>query len=105
MSTLQHTCIARRMIDYALLLCREFATKLPHQVCHDKLISRKITLAASVHAIWVVANHLATARPVPKEVRTIAVGGTINATIAIPPGEASFCSNPSVYSRCPRGDG
>ncbi|GBL59747.1 hypothetical protein AVEN_154852-1, partial [Araneus ventricosus] len=27
------------------LLCRKFAAKLPHQVCHDKL-------AASVHAIW-----------------------------------------------------
>ncbi|GBL72078.1 hypothetical protein AVEN_115090-1 [Araneus ventricosus] len=35
---------------------RKFASKLPHQVCHDKLISRKIELAASVHAIWVASS-------------------------------------------------
>ncbi|GBL95948.1 hypothetical protein AVEN_227169-1 [Araneus ventricosus] len=33
-------------------MSRKFAEKLPHRVCHDKLISRKITLAASVRAIW-----------------------------------------------------
>ncbi|GBN75722.1 hypothetical protein AVEN_8322-1 [Araneus ventricosus] len=36
-------------------ICRKFAAKLPLQVCHDKLISRKIKLAASVHAIWDIA--------------------------------------------------
>ncbi|GBL75562.1 hypothetical protein AVEN_143446-1 [Araneus ventricosus] len=51
-STLQQTCIARRVIDCALLVCRKFVAKLSRQVCHDELISRKITLAASVHAIW-----------------------------------------------------
>ncbi|GBO27595.1 hypothetical protein AVEN_64737-1, partial [Araneus ventricosus] len=33
----------------------KFAAKLPHHVCHDKLISRKFKLAASVHAIWDIA--------------------------------------------------
>ncbi|GBN12778.1 hypothetical protein AVEN_192556-1 [Araneus ventricosus] len=51
-TTSQPTCFASGLVDYALLLCRKFAAKLPHQVCHDKLISRKIELAASVHAIW-----------------------------------------------------
>ncbi|GBO15370.1 hypothetical protein AVEN_145844-1 [Araneus ventricosus] len=32
---------------------RKFAAKLPHKVCHEKQISRKIKLAASVHSIWV----------------------------------------------------
>ncbi|GBN06667.1 hypothetical protein AVEN_145666-1 [Araneus ventricosus] len=33
----------------------KFAAKMPNQVCHDKLISRKIKLAASVvDAIWEV---------------------------------------------------
>ncbi|GBN91119.1 hypothetical protein AVEN_267241-1 [Araneus ventricosus] len=41
------------LVDCALFLCRKFAAKLPPQVCHDKLISRKINLSASVHAIWV----------------------------------------------------
>ncbi|GBL61090.1 hypothetical protein AVEN_147712-1 [Araneus ventricosus] len=50
--TSQQTRFANGLADYALLLCRKFAAKLPHQVCHDKLISRKIKLAASVHAIW-----------------------------------------------------
>ncbi|GBM02702.1 hypothetical protein AVEN_156432-1, partial [Araneus ventricosus] len=31
----------------------KLVAKLSLQVCHDKLTSRKITLAASVHAIWV----------------------------------------------------
>ncbi|GBM27863.1 hypothetical protein AVEN_33785-1, partial [Araneus ventricosus] len=31
----------------------KFAAKLPHQVFHDKLISRKIKLAPSAYAIWV----------------------------------------------------
>ncbi|GBO32915.1 hypothetical protein AVEN_97134-1 [Araneus ventricosus] len=46
------TCFASGLVDYALILCRKFAAKLPYQICHDKLISRKITLAASVRAIW-----------------------------------------------------
>ncbi|GBN65945.1 hypothetical protein AVEN_52345-1 [Araneus ventricosus] len=41
---------------YALLLCGKSAAKLPHQVCHDRLISRKITFAASVRAIWDVGR-------------------------------------------------
>ncbi|GBM88581.1 hypothetical protein AVEN_62916-1 [Araneus ventricosus] len=52
LTSLQQTCFASVLVDYALLLCRKFAAKLPHQVCHGKLISRKIKLAASVHAIW-----------------------------------------------------
>ncbi|GBM98241.1 hypothetical protein AVEN_116367-1 [Araneus ventricosus] len=49
----QQTCFASELFDYALLLCRKFAAMLPHQVCHDKLISRKIKFAAIVvHAIW-----------------------------------------------------
>ncbi|GBN38083.1 hypothetical protein AVEN_201762-1, partial [Araneus ventricosus] len=47
-TTLQQTCFASELVDYALLLCRKFAVKLLHQVCHDKLISRKINLAASM---------------------------------------------------------
>ncbi|GBN86312.1 hypothetical protein AVEN_21061-1 [Araneus ventricosus] len=51
-TTSQQTCFASELVDYALLLCSKFAAKLPHQFGHDKLISRKIKLAASVHAIW-----------------------------------------------------
>ncbi|GBO06055.1 hypothetical protein AVEN_10951-1 [Araneus ventricosus] len=47
-TTSQQTCFESGLVDYALLLCRKFAAKLPHQVCHDKLISRKIKLAPSV---------------------------------------------------------
>ncbi|GBN52753.1 hypothetical protein AVEN_212094-1 [Araneus ventricosus] len=54
--TSQQTCFASGLVDYALLLCRTFAAKLPHQVCHDKLISKKVTLAANVHAIWMDAE-------------------------------------------------
>ncbi|GBM35695.1 hypothetical protein AVEN_267454-1 [Araneus ventricosus] len=56
-TTSQKTCFASGLADYALLLCRKFAAKLPHQVCHDKLISRKIKLAASVNAIWEAPPH------------------------------------------------
>ncbi|GBL92093.1 hypothetical protein AVEN_102634-1 [Araneus ventricosus] len=52
MTTSQQTCFVSGSVDYALLPCRKFAAKLPHQVCHDKLISRKIKLAASTDAIW-----------------------------------------------------
>ncbi|GBN99655.1 hypothetical protein AVEN_82440-1 [Araneus ventricosus] len=31
-STLQETCFPSGLVDYALLLCRKFAAKLPHQV-------------------------------------------------------------------------
>ncbi|GBN35275.1 hypothetical protein AVEN_98436-1 [Araneus ventricosus] len=56
-TTSQKTCFSNGLVDYALLLCRKFAAKLlPHQVCHDKLISRKIKLAASAHAVWVSIN-------------------------------------------------
>ncbi|GBN01357.1 hypothetical protein AVEN_227729-1 [Araneus ventricosus] len=53
MTTSQQTCFASGLVDYALLLCMKFVSKLPRQVCHDKLISIKIKLAASVHAIWI----------------------------------------------------
>ncbi|GBM52004.1 hypothetical protein AVEN_262241-1 [Araneus ventricosus] len=33
--------LCKRVIDYAMLLCRSFAANLLHQVCHDKIISRK----------------------------------------------------------------
>ncbi|GBN55990.1 hypothetical protein AVEN_121817-1 [Araneus ventricosus] len=52
MTSSQQTCFASGLVDYALLLSRKIAAKLPHQVCNDKLISRKVKLAASVHAIW-----------------------------------------------------
>ncbi|GBN34681.1 Cellular nucleic acid-binding protein [Araneus ventricosus] len=48
MTTSQQTCFASGLVDFALLLCRKFAAKVLHQVCHDKPISRKIKLAASV---------------------------------------------------------
>ncbi|GBL79379.1 hypothetical protein AVEN_206190-1 [Araneus ventricosus] len=51
MTSSQQACFASGLFEYALFLFRKFAAKLPHQVCHDKLISRKIKLAVS--AIWV----------------------------------------------------
>ncbi|GBO18515.1 hypothetical protein AVEN_76436-1, partial [Araneus ventricosus] len=45
------TCSTRRVVEYAILLCRRFAANLSRQVCHDKIMSRKIKLAANVHAI------------------------------------------------------
>ncbi|GBM48149.1 hypothetical protein AVEN_107107-1 [Araneus ventricosus] len=51
-TTSQQTCFASGLVDYALLLYRKFVAKLSRQVCPDKIISRKIKLAASVHAIW-----------------------------------------------------
>ncbi|GBN87354.1 hypothetical protein AVEN_262656-1 [Araneus ventricosus] len=51
-TTSQQTCFASGLVDFALLHCRKFASKLPHQFYHDKLISRKIKLAESGHAIW-----------------------------------------------------
>ncbi|GBN16979.1 hypothetical protein AVEN_238200-1 [Araneus ventricosus] len=63
LSSLQQTCFESGLVDYALLLCGKLAAKLPHQVCPDKLISTKMKLAASVHAIWVVA-HATTPCPV-----------------------------------------
>ncbi|GBM01287.1 hypothetical protein AVEN_170339-1 [Araneus ventricosus] len=52
MTSSQQTCFVSGLVDYALLPCRKFTAKLPHQICHDKLITRKIKFAASVHAIW-----------------------------------------------------
>ncbi|GBN62134.1 hypothetical protein AVEN_23554-1 [Araneus ventricosus] len=57
-TTSQQTCSASGLVYYAFLLRRKFAAKLPHQVSHDKLISRKITLAASVHAIWDLVSNM-----------------------------------------------
>ncbi|GBM78730.1 hypothetical protein AVEN_244402-1 [Araneus ventricosus] len=51
MTSSQQTCFANGLVDNVFLLCRTFTTKLPQQVCYDKLISRKIKLAA-VYAIW-----------------------------------------------------
>ncbi|GBL72463.1 hypothetical protein AVEN_115380-1 [Araneus ventricosus] len=47
------------------------------------------TIASSTEAGVLVANHLATARPLQKEVRTITGGGTQNPTIIKSPEEAS----------------
>ncbi|GBO23993.1 hypothetical protein AVEN_187141-1 [Araneus ventricosus] len=46
------TCFTRRVVDYAILPFRRIAANLSRQVCHDKIISRKIKLAANVHVIW-----------------------------------------------------
>ncbi|GBN26124.1 hypothetical protein AVEN_275672-1 [Araneus ventricosus] len=46
---------------------RNFVADLSCQVCHDKLISRKTKLAASVHAIWVVTNDLVNANAIERE--------------------------------------
>ncbi|GBO11746.1 hypothetical protein AVEN_216122-1 [Araneus ventricosus] len=51
--TSQQTCFASGLADFALLLRRKLPVKLPHQDCHDKLISSNITLVASMRAIWV----------------------------------------------------
>ncbi|GBM00932.1 hypothetical protein AVEN_151389-1 [Araneus ventricosus] len=51
-STSQQTCFESGLVDYAVLLCKNFAANLPRQVCYDKVIPRKITLAANVHAVW-----------------------------------------------------
>ncbi|GBN78576.1 hypothetical protein AVEN_7880-1 [Araneus ventricosus] len=45
-------------------------------------------VASSTEAGVLVANHLATARPLPKEVTG---GGTQSPTITIPTGEATSC--------------
>ncbi|GBO04797.1 hypothetical protein AVEN_103896-1 [Araneus ventricosus] len=50
-----------------------------------------VVIAPSTEAGVIVGNHLATARPLPKEVRTITGRGTKGPTIAIPPGEVSSC--------------
>ncbi|GBN01326.1 hypothetical protein AVEN_24144-1 [Araneus ventricosus] len=50
-----------------------------------------VAIAPSTEAGVLVANHLALARQLPKEVRTTTGGGTQSPTIAIPPGEASSC--------------
>ncbi|GBN06907.1 hypothetical protein AVEN_16854-1 [Araneus ventricosus] len=47
--------------------------------------------SSSTEAGVLVANHLATARPLPKEVRTIRGGGTNSPTITVPPREVSSC--------------
>ncbi|GBM34564.1 hypothetical protein AVEN_77529-1 [Araneus ventricosus] len=61
---------------------------------------------SSTEARVLVAHHRATARPLPKEVRTITGGGTQSPTITIPTRETSSCllirqQLKSVYSRCP----
>ncbi|GBM24762.1 hypothetical protein AVEN_182386-1 [Araneus ventricosus] len=45
--------------------------------------------SSSTEAGVLIAYHQATARPLPKEVRTIASEGTQSPAITIPPGEAS----------------
>ncbi|GBM23880.1 hypothetical protein AVEN_208513-1 [Araneus ventricosus] len=51
-----------------------------------------------------VANHLATARLLPKEVRTITGGGTFSLTIAIPSGRSDFpLTYPAATHPCTRG--
>ncbi|GBN11864.1 hypothetical protein AVEN_202163-1 [Araneus ventricosus] len=56
MSLSPQTCFTCGEVDYAMLLCRSFVANLSRQVCHDKIISRKITFAANVHAIYVMAR-------------------------------------------------
>ncbi|GBL96231.1 hypothetical protein AVEN_182571-1, partial [Araneus ventricosus] len=46
-------------------------------------------IASSTETGVLVANHLAMARPLQKEVRTITGGGTQIRTITIPTGEAN----------------
>ncbi|GBN15752.1 hypothetical protein AVEN_139067-1 [Araneus ventricosus] len=45
--------------------------------------------SSSIETGVLVANHLAMAGPLPKEVRAITGGGTQSSTITIPPGEAA----------------
>ncbi|GBM38458.1 hypothetical protein AVEN_120819-1 [Araneus ventricosus] len=66
--------------------------------------------SSSIEAGVLVAHHRPTARPLPKEVRTIPGGRTQSPTITIPTGEASSCLLISqqlifVYSRCPSVEG
>ncbi|GBM07977.1 hypothetical protein AVEN_232409-1 [Araneus ventricosus] len=48
-------------------------------------------IASSIEAGVLVVNNLATARPLPEEVRTITGGGTFSPTTTIRPGEANCC--------------
>ncbi|GBN80883.1 hypothetical protein AVEN_242544-1, partial [Araneus ventricosus] len=62
-----------------------------------------VAIASSTEAVVLVANHLATARPLPKEVTD---GGFQSLTITIPTGEAISCllirqQVMSVNSLCP----
>ncbi|GBM54076.1 hypothetical protein AVEN_247690-1 [Araneus ventricosus] len=50
-----------------------------------------VTIASSTEAGVLVAKHLATARPLPKEVYTIPGGWTKSPNIAILPGETTSC--------------
>ncbi|GBM00051.1 hypothetical protein AVEN_214121-1 [Araneus ventricosus] len=52
---------------------------------------RVAAIASSTEAGVLVANHMATARPLTKEVRTITGGGTYSPTITITPEEVSSC--------------
>ncbi|GBM78046.1 hypothetical protein AVEN_44576-1 [Araneus ventricosus] len=59
-TTSQRTCFASGLVDYALLLCRKFAAKLPHQVCHDKLQEKSHLLQVCMlwhhRGIWQILN-------------------------------------------------
>ncbi|GBL72912.1 hypothetical protein AVEN_128100-1 [Araneus ventricosus] len=64
------------------------------------------SIASCTEAGVLVAHHRATARPLPKEVRTITGGGTQSPTITMLTGETSSClllrqQLISVYSWCP----
>ncbi|GBM41416.1 hypothetical protein AVEN_62706-1 [Araneus ventricosus] len=63
-------------------------------------------IASSTEAGVLVDNHLAMARPLPKEERTITCGRAQSPTTTIPTGEASSClliqkRLISVYLQCP----
>ncbi|GBM28520.1 hypothetical protein AVEN_70122-1 [Araneus ventricosus] len=55
----------------------------------DSFRDSSAEITSSTEAGVLVANHLATARPLPKKVRTITGGGAQSPTITIPTGEAS----------------
>ncbi|GBN91061.1 hypothetical protein AVEN_134842-1 [Araneus ventricosus] len=52
-------------------------------------------IASSIEAGVLVANHLATARPLPKKVRTITGGGTQSPPIIVP---TTRSENPPTYT-------
>ncbi|GBM44790.1 hypothetical protein AVEN_148292-1 [Araneus ventricosus] len=55
--------------------------------------------ASSTEAGVLAANHLDTARSLPKEVRTVACGGTQSPTLTIPIGEITYADTHPMYTK------
>ncbi|GBM46663.1 hypothetical protein AVEN_139934-1 [Araneus ventricosus] len=78
-SVSRQTCFASGVVDYAMLLCRNFTANLSCQVCHDKIISRKSQTCRKC-ACYLRMRSTSDPKPAPSNLRAKTEAGHLTLT-------------------------